>query len=62
MLRDWGESGFIPAWVPRPHESGGEVARRSRDGEGGTALYESPLSGRFAATSPPLRVGEEPRS
>ncbi|CAH2397795.1 hypothetical protein MES5069_180095 [Mesorhizobium escarrei] len=34
-----------------PHESGGE----------GTGPYESPLSGRFAATSPPLRRGEEPR-
>ncbi|SIT59177.1 hypothetical protein BQ8794_70107 [Mesorhizobium prunaredense] len=30
--------------------------------ERGTAPYESPLSGRFAATSPPLRRGEEPRT
>ena len=28
------EAGTKPAWVPRPHESGGEVSRRSRDGEG----------------------------
>ncbi|SJM30668.1 hypothetical protein BQ8482_170023 [Mesorhizobium delmotii] len=46
-----GDRGFIPAWVPRPHQSGGEVARRSRDGEGEPRPTKAPSP---AASRPPL--------
>ncbi|CAH2403204.1 hypothetical protein MES4922_300288 [Mesorhizobium ventifaucium] len=39
-----------------PHECG-ERWLGEAETERGTALYEGPLSGRFAATSPPLRGG-----
>ncbi|CAH2408690.1 hypothetical protein MES5069_70308 [Mesorhizobium escarrei] len=54
------EHGFIPAWVPC-HECG-ERWLGEAETERGTALYEGPLSGRFAATSPRFAVGEEPKS
>ncbi len=43
------------AWVPRPHVSGGEVARRSRDGEGERHMRLPCLKGGDEA--PALRYG-----
>lgn len=40
----------------------GERWRGEAETERETAPYESPLSGHFAATSPPLRGGEEPKT
>ncbi|TGQ07900.1 hypothetical protein EN809_013255 [Mesorhizobium sp. M2E.F.Ca.ET.166.01.1.1] len=52
------ERGVCKIKVPRPTKWG-EVARRSRDGEG--SALRRPLSVRFADTSPRLWRGEEPR-